>query len=225
MIHVLIVEDDPMVAQINKRYVNSVEGFKVIGCSDNGEDALDFCQKHAVQLIILDIYMPKLNGIEFLKILRREFIMIDVILVTASKESDMIDVALKLGAVDYLIKPFQYDRFKKALDNYLQRIALFKSRENVKQEELDKVTGSSMYIEQMPIAKGLHKNTLNRIYQYFNNKGEVVYTSEELSEQLDLSKVTIRRYMEYLESIGRIHVEIHYGTIGRPSYLYKYIRN
>lgn len=225
MINVLIVEDDPMVAQINKKYVNSIEGFKVIGYSNNGEDALDFCQKHAVQLIILDIYMPKLNGIEFLKILRREFIMIDVILVTASKESDMIDVALKLGVVDYLIKPFQYDRFKKALDNYLQRIALFKSRENVKQEELDKVIGSSMDIEQVPIAKGLHKNTLNRIYQYFNNKDKVFHTSEELSEQLDLSKVTIRRYMEYLESIGRIHVEIHYGTIGRPSHLYKYIKN
>lgn len=224
MINVLIVEDDPMVAHLNKKYVESVEGFKVVGHVDNGEEAFVFCRENKVDLIILDIYMPKLDGIEFLKTLRKEFILIDVILVTASKDKDKIAIALKLGAIDYLIKPFEYERFKKSLETYNKRMLFLNSISYVKQEELDQVTFLTKEKSYVPLAKGLHKNTLTRILDYLKGSNKIIHTSEELSEQLDLSKVTIRRYMEYLESIGEINVEIQYGTVGRPSHIYKFIK-
>ena len=82
MINILIVEDDPMVSDLNKRYINSVEGFKVIGQARDGEAAMKFCRVHDVDLIILDIYMPKMDGLMFLQDLRKRKMDIDVILVT-----------------------------------------------------------------------------------------------------------------------------------------------
>ncbi|MEN8905325.1 MAG: response regulator [Clostridiales bacterium] len=224
MIHVLIVEDDPMVAHLNRKYIESIEGFKVTGEATNGEQAMVFCKKQRVDLIILDIYMPKLDGIEFLKTLRKEFILIDVILVTASKDTETIDIALKLGAIDYLIKPFEYNRLKKSLNNYLKRMEVLNSSKSIIQEDLDKLTYLSEEKLKNTLIKGLHKNTLNMIIEFFKTNEKWEHTSEELAEKLNLSRVTIRRYMEYLESTGEIIMEIQYGTVGRPSHLYRYIK-
>lgn len=223
MIQVLIVEDDPMVAELNRQYVESVPGFRVIGMAANGEQAMSFCQKNKVHLIILDIYMPKFNGIEFLETLRREFILIDVIMVTASREADSVGIALKLGAIDYLIKPFEYDRMKETLENYLKRIELLSSSEQLYQNSLDEIIIRGR--GESPLAKGLHKSTLRRIKQYLEGKGGIVHRSESIADHIGVSKVTVRRYMEYLQSVGDVAIEINYGEIGRPSYLYRYMRN
>lgn len=222
MIKVLIVEDDPMVLSINKKYVGTVEGFKVVATAENGKDALEYLKKHSVDLIILDVYMPKLDGINFLKELRRRLINADVILVTASKEGESIDEALKLGAVDYLIKPFEYERLKSALENYIGRYQLLRGSNIIKQEDIDRITKRSNHLIENTLQKGLHKKTLERIRGFMKNNKEVYFTSEEVSEKLEVSRVTVRRYLEYLVSIDELKLEIEYGSIGRPSHLYKY---
>lgn len=225
MINVLIIEDDPMVAQLNRRYVNSLEGFNVSGHAVNGQDALKYCNENLVDLIILDIYMPKLDGLEFLKLLKKDHTYIDVIFVTASNETEMIKTALNLGAVDYLVKPFEYNRFRQALLKYLERKKLLTSEENINQILIDKIINGDEEVKSSTLSKGLHKNTLDRILRYLEKNEQPIYTSDQLSKDLDVSKVTIRRYMDYFESIGKVHMEIQYGTIGRPSYLYTYIKN
>ncbi|KGG81283.1 hypothetical protein Y919_01275 [Caloranaerobacter azorensis H53214] len=223
MIKVLIVEDDPMVAELNKRYVESVDGFSVVGIVSNGEEAMNFCRKNEVDLIILDIYMPKVDGINFLKEIRRRFMMIDVILVTASRETQNIDAALKLGAVDYLIKPFEYERLKKALENYADRCRVLQSSKPVKQEEIDAITKVCKMHENNNLKKGLHKKTLQRIRDFMKKHHNEYLTAEIIAEDIALSKVTVRRYLEYMESIGEVEIEVEYGSVGRPSHLYKYI--
>ncbi|RKD22352.1 two-component system, CitB family, response regulator DctR [Caminicella sporogenes DSM 14501] len=223
MIKVLIVEDDPMVAELNKRYVESVDGFSVVGIVSDGEEAMDFCKKNKIDLIILDIYMPRLDGINFLKELRKKFMMIDVILVTASRETQNIDAALKLGAVDYLIKPFEYERLKKALENYVERCKVLHGTKAVKQEEIDVITKACKKSENNSLKKGLHKKTLQRIREFMKKHQNEYLTSEIIAEDIALSKVTIRRYLEYMESIGEVEIEVEYGSVGRPSHLYRYI--
>ena len=222
MIRVLIVDDDPMVAELNRQYVESVEGFAVVGIANNGEEALDFCRKNKVQLIILDIYMPKLNGIEFLKILRKEFILMDVLMVTASSETMSVEVAFKLGVIDYLIKPFEFSRLKLSLENYMKRIEVLSGKADLAQREVDRIMNRDN--KETPLAKGLHKNTLSRIRTYLANSDEQLHKSESLAEHLGVSKVTVRRYMEYLQSVGEIAIEVRYGEVGRPSYLYRSIK-
>ncbi|MGE4282711.1 MAG: response regulator [Clostridia bacterium] len=223
MIDVLIVEDDPMVAQLNRKFVQSVSEFNVIGVASNGEDALTYCKRYKIDLIILDIYMPKIDGISLLKELRKRFTMIDVIFVTASKEVQNIDAVLKLGAVDYLIKPFEYERLKQSLENYAGRYILLRQKDIVKQEELDKITRSFNPLKEDMLIKGLHKKTLERIRKFIRDNSELYFSSEILSHKMGLSKVTVRKYLEYLETIGEISLKVEYGCLGRPSHLYKSI--
>ncbi|MDF2839927.1 MAG: hypothetical protein K0Q99_698 [Clostridia bacterium] len=224
MIRVLVVDDDPMVAELNKRYVESVSGFKVIDVLHNGEDALRILKSTKVDLLILDVYMPKLDGISLLEEMRKNLIVADVILVTAAKEVNEIDKALKFGAVDYLIKPFDGERIKKALNNYLKRYKLIHCKNIFRQEDIDSITNMSKAIEDCETEKGLHKDTLRRVREFMIKNSEGFLTSEEVSEKMGLSKVTIRRYLEFLAANDEVITEIEYGSIGRPSYLYKSIK-
>ncbi|MFZ5966206.1 MAG: response regulator [Bacillota bacterium] len=224
MIKVLIVEDDPMVAQINKRYVESIDGFEVREIAVNGEEALQIMKRIKIDLVIVDIYMPKLNGIDMLKAMRKSGIMADVIMVTAARETQQVDEALTLGAVDYLIKPFEYERLKNALESYQGRFRLLKKQQVAAQADIDKITMGKNYNRESMTQKGLHSNTLNRIRKFMENHHDCFLTSEEVAEKLGITKVTVRRYLEYLESIGEVKLEVEYGSIGRPSHRYKYIK-
>ena len=223
MIKVLIVEDDPMVAQLNKRYVECVNGFQVTAIACNGEEALRYVKNSRIDLIILDIYMPKLDGVSFLKELRKRYIKIDVILVTAAREAENIDEVLKLGAVDYLIKPFEFERLERSLDNYLLRHKLLHNKNEIEQEDIDKITNKHDNNSRYPLKKGLHKNTLEVVRNFVRNNCEHAVTSEEVSEKIKVSRVTARRYLEYLVSIQEVKLEIEYGSTGRPSHLYRYM--
>lgn len=224
MIKVLIVEDDPMVAELNKRFVERVPEFTVAAVVNDGEKALSYLKTIKIDLVILDVYIPKLNGMEVLMEIRKLNIMVDVILVTAAKETDKIDDALKLGAVDYLIKPFEYERLKKSLENYLVRCKVLNNNNIIAQEDIDYITMSINKQKEIGLPKGIHKMTLNRIVQYLEKNKNRLVSSEEISEQLRMSKVTIRRYLDYLEYLGDVKLGIEYGTRGRPSYKYMYVK-
>jgi two-component system CitB family response regulator/two-component system response regulator DctR len=223
MIKVLIVEDDPMVSYLNKKYVDSVEEFKVVEITNNGESALKILKTVKIDLIILDVYMPKMDGIDLLKEMRKRFIMTDVIFVTAARESESIASVLKLGAVDYLIKPFEYEKLKRTLDNYKDRYHLLHQNELMNQEDIDTIMKKGNDNAQVSkLDKGLHKNTLDRIRTFMKKNTGVFLSAEVIAKEMDFSRVTTRRYLDYLISIGEISFEIEYGAVGRPTYLYKY---
>lgn len=224
MIRVLIIEDDPMVARINKNYIESVDGFKILGICGNEVEALEFIKKREVDLIILDIYLPKGDGISILKEIRKIRTNCDVIMVTASTELDNIKDSLRLGVIDYLIKPFEFARLKKALENYLARCSILNGSRTIKQEDIDMFTSSNISLIDETIQKGLNRLTLNRIMRFIEKNAEKQLSVEEISEGLDITKVTVRRYMDYLEKIGYIVREIEYGSVGRPAYKYKIVK-
>jgi response regulator of citrate/malate metabolism len=219
MINVLIVEDDPMVAEIHKRYLNSIEDFKMVAAVENGLKAFEVCARQKINMIILDIYMPEMDGMTLLRTIRERHANIDVIMITASKETKHISEGLQLGAVDYLIKPFEYDRFVTAMEKYKERFYCLQSRNEMSQVELDryfllKDTGKRQ------LKKGVQKNTLRRIRHFISAHDCNGLSSEAIANELGLSKVTVRRYLEYLEELGEVKREVDYGSVGRPSYLY-----
>lgn len=224
MIKVLIIEDDLMLAQIHKEFVDKVNGYCVVSVVHNGEEALKLLKSLKVDLIILDVYMPKMDGFALLEAIRKEAIAMDCIFVTAAKRSDQVDHAFKLGAVDYLVKPFDFNRLKSSLDQYSKRRELITSKLVVHQEDIDNLLKRSKEnISETDLPKGLNKLTLKRINKFIHeNKGET-FKSDEIASCLDLSKVSVRKYFEHLESTGKINIITEYGTRGRPSYLYKII--
>ena len=101
---VLIVEDDPMVAMINEQYIKRNKSFEIVGKCSDGASALDFLESNAVDLLILDVFMPKMDGFETLRKIRNKQITVEAIMVTAANDRDSSEEALHLGIVDYSIE-------------------------------------------------------------------------------------------------------------------------
>lgn len=223
MIHTVIVEDDPMVAQINHQYLQRLGEFQIDGVFNNGKDALDFFRVQPVDLAILDVYMPGINGIELLRQMRAGHIKTSVIMVTAATEMQMVEEALHLGIVDYLIKPFSFKRFQEAVQKYLMKENVFKSSRTVNQTVVDRLLNNELApgVEQRDLRKGLNQKTLDYIYHYLQEHAGEKHTCESLSVSSGLSKVTIRRYLNYLIETGRVASSIDYETGGRPGVLYQ----
>ena len=218
---VLIVEDDPMVAMINEQYVCKNPKFVVAASCRNGQEALDYLDTNQVDLIVLDVYMPYMDGIETLKKIREKKVSAEVIMVTAANDSSTIEETMHLGVIDYLIKPFAYDRFQVALEKFVSKATAFKENAVMDQSCIDKMISSGIESgDKKMLPKGIQKKTLKRIQEYLQEE-QGWQTVDMLSEKLGISIVTARHYLTYLEELGEITSDINYETGGRPSLLYK----
>ncbi|MGL5437191.1 MAG: response regulator [Lachnospiraceae bacterium] len=223
MIRVMVVEDDPMVMDITCKYIESIPGFQICAKAGSGGEALRLITQKPVELVVLDIYMPIMNGMEFLTKVRSMGMTVDAMLLTADNNMSMISKALQLGAVDYLIKPFSYDRFRAALEKYQKRYQLLQEQKQVTQEQLDDIFKSEAGGRENQLQKGIHGKTLEGVRAYVRSSVKETISQSEISEALSLSKVTVRRYMEYLVAVNEVVLQIEYGTVGRPTYMYKRI--
>src|SRR5665648_90745 len=109
-IDIVLVEDDPMVMAVNEGFIKQIEGFRIKSTARTGQDAIKIIQSLSPQLVILDIYLPDLDGIQVLKEIRRQGIPSDVIMITAAQDVSTVQDVLRLGVVDYIIKPFKFEK-------------------------------------------------------------------------------------------------------------------
>lgn len=224
MYKVIIIEDDPMVASINKQYVELTPSFHVEATFKNGILALQYLKNKSVDLIILDYYTPQMNGDEFIDQLHAAGMTPAVIMVTSANDAETIRRLVSRGVVDYLVKPFEYDRFKAALERFATRQdELSKSSSDMGQADIDRLfslpdaSASSAHL-----TKGLNEHTLNMIRDFLADKKDAVWSSEQISEQVHLSRITVRRYLNYLVETGELVSTIDYQTGGRPSIKYRH---
>lgn len=220
MIKVLIVEDDPMVAELNRRYIERIDGFLFCGIVKNGDDALAFLQEKTVDLVLLDIFMPNMNGLELLAAIRQQNYSVDVIVVSAARDNQSIQAALRNGAVDYLIKPFEFDRMQTALVAFKKRLQLIRESANLSQRDLDQQVFARNLQLDSELPKGLDRNTIKRVWERILEQQEE-FTAEEMANYVGLSPVSIRKYLKYFQSVDLLNVEISYGAVGRPVYRYR----
>lgn len=225
MINVLIVEDDPMVAEFNKRYLSNVDGFRLVDIAYSVEEATDIIESIEIDLILLDVYMPGKNGLDLLSSIREKGLAIDVILITAASDVDNIQSALHYGVIDYLIKPFEFLRFKQALLRYKEKFEVLHKRENLNQQELDQKLFNPEQIEvkeQKSLPKGLTKSTLLIIMDTIKQLKS--FSTDEIAVCAKISRVSVRKYLVFLAEIEVLEETLTYG-IGRPVYYYSYKGN
>ena len=137
MYRVVIVEDDPMVSLINRTYVERDPRFQVVQTFQDGRAALDWLEQNPVDLAVLDVYMPLFTGVELLRELRRRGVDVDAVMVTAANDRQTVDALLKMGVVDYLVKPFTAERFQRALETFCRHRAAV-AEASVEQSALDR---------------------------------------------------------------------------------------
>ncbi len=225
MIKTVIVEDDRMVASINGQFAERTTGIQIVAVFHNGRDALAFLESSDVDLLLLDLYMPDLSGLELLEILRKQQRQMDVIMITAANDTKSLEKALRLGITDYLVKPFQYERFAQAMDKVVMRRKIVASGLDFTQEDVDKLLSVSRPNEQskvMELEKGLQRPTLEKIRRCLQERLAEPLTAEYISTNTDLSKITVRRYLNYLIEAEEVSSTIDYSTGGRPRVLYQW---
>ena len=221
MYSVLIVEDDPMVAMINEQFVSRHKDFTVVEKCGDGESALQYLEGNKVDLVIMDVYMPVMDGFETLRQIRKKQIEVDVIMVTAANETESLKQGLHLGVVDYLVKPFTFERFKMALDKYLAQVDALKDLEKVNQKNIDNLIDKSRKTVDELHPKGIQEKTMQMILDYMKENTNKWLTGDEIAEKVGLTGVTVRRYMSHLTETGMVIGDMNYETGGRPCMIYK----
>ncbi|OHE61432.1 MAG: hypothetical protein A2Z99_18415 [Treponema sp. GWB1_62_6] len=218
-IRVMVVEDDFMVADIHRQVTEQVDLFKVVKVALNGKDALAALAGGGIDLVILDVYLPDIMGMDILKEARNREYPVDFILVTAAQDTRTVELSMRYGIVDYLIKPFGFDRFKAALAEYRRRRTL-PSSGPVDQVRLDTLLERKAPVTSAKsLPKGISALTLAKVTAFLEKvPGEILAAG--LMEPLSLSRVTARRYLEYLAETGTLKREIRYQKVGRPLVFY-----
>ena len=220
MYKVLVVEDDPMVRMINEQYVLMNKDFCIASSVKNGQEALDYIKENKVDLVILDVFMPFMNGVEFLKKLREQKLKTEVIMVTAANDTATLEETMHLGVIDYLVKPFALERFQVALEKFTAKMNAINGSDVLDQNLIDSIISNSPQKKSKEYPKGIQEKTLERIKTRFENKNDW-HSVELIAEKLGISIVTVRHYVNYLVKEGFLQESINYETGGRPSMLYK----
>lgn len=216
-ITVFIVEDDPMVLEINKEFLKKIPHFTCVGSAVTGEEALDKIKKLNPELVLLDKFLPDISGIEILVKLRSKRIPCDVIMITAARDADVIKEAMRLGAVDYMVKPFRFERYKKSLEDYYYMARKIGQLNELKQEDIDEWLGNTE--ESIDLPKGLNELTMKQIIVKLIEISTPT-TAENLAKLVGMSRVTVRKYLDFLANNGKVTIEMKYGRVGRPTKLY-----
>jgi two-component system response regulator DctR len=228
LIKVLLIEDDPMVQEVNKQFVERVIGFRVTGTAGTGLEGMELIRRLEPDLVILDVFMPLQDGLETLMQIRREQLPVDVMVISAANDQHTIGRMLQNGALDYIIKPFKFERVKQALEHYRSMKGMLEKDGAVSQTELDRLlygSGESNSVngrgaapepeaEDEPLPKGLQAVTLKQITLFLSGQSRPL-SAEEVAEGVGIARVTARRYLDYLEKSGKVRLDLQYG-VGRP---------
>ncbi|MGB8956998.1 MAG: response regulator [Tumebacillaceae bacterium] len=223
--NVLIIEDDPRIAEINRRFVEKVPGYQVIGIATDEGQAKEQLEVLRPELVLLDIFFPDMNGLDLLRYIQENHRETDVIIITAAKEVETVREAIRGGVFDFIVKPMVFDRFQKTLLKYQEYRRKFDrikaDGSQINQEEIDLLIHSvgQKSTKDAYLPKGIDKLTLEKVSAVLIQTRQDL-TAEAMAKEIGASRSTARRYLEYLVSQGQALADLSYG-VGRPERVYR----
>ena len=228
----IIVEDDLMVCAILEKQLGRFSQLQLCGNFRSCSDALTYLTEdpEGAQLVVLDYYMPGMNGIEFLAELRKTNIDVQVIMITSAGDYSIIRSAMCHGICDYVLKPFNSARLEKAIGRFETTMRLIKTTHVWTQDKVDTLLSPHKHYNVEPVNESgvpspgkINKTTLENVRAYMRLNAGKKMPLVEISEGLTLSTVTSRRYLKYMNSLGEINITLDCKTGGRPSEIFEYI--
>lgn len=219
-IRTIIAEDDLRIAEIQHRFLEKLDAFETVGLAHNLEDCREMIDILKPDLVLLDIYFPDGNGLEFLKSLRDENRNIDVILVTAARDVESVKSAMHGGVFDYIVKPLEFSRMRDSLSRYQDHFERLNALDTVEQSDIDGLlpranTDNPANRPVSLLPKGIDVLTLNKVRDVFQSAPDS-QGAELVGQNIGISRTTARRYLEYLVSTNELVVDVTYGGVGRP---------
>jgi response regulator of citrate/malate metabolism len=218
VIRVLVVDDDFRVARIHSAFVDRVDGFRTVGVAHSGAEALAAASRLNADLILLDLYLPDVFGLDLINQLRVAGVEGDVIVISAANESDTVERALKLGVANYLLKPFTMRDLAARLEEYRSQHGSTRRRTLGDQADIDRIFGrTDAGPGQLP--KGLSPETSELVLATLEERDQEL-SAQECADAVGISRVSARRYLEHFAAQGRVQVSLRYGNRGRPERRY-----
>jgi response regulator of citrate/malate metabolism len=200
-IRVLVVEDDTMLAAAHQELAGRVPGFEVVGVAHSGGEALRFLAARPVDLILLDVYLPDMTGLEVCRAVRAQGRSTDVIAVTSARDLEVVRAAVTQGVVAYLLKPFTFASLRDKLLQYAEY------RRQVTAGEPTRVAA---------------QHDVDRVLATLRAPGRPAQPTQ-VADDIGVSRVTARRYLEHLATQRLASRSPRYGgTAGRPEYRYRW---
>ena len=231
-IRVLVVDDEPITADAHAEYVRRLAGFEVAGVAADGREAMRLLRDSStvtpgqpavssVDLVLLDMNLPDIHGLDLCRRIRAAGLEVDVIAITAVRDVAVVRASVTLGIVLYLIKPFTYKNFAEKLEAYRGFRAQWEVPDALAtQSEVDASFASLRAPGQPQLEKGLSADTLDAVIHAVRSSATAL-SAGELAARLELARVTARRYLEHLVADGVLERAPRYGSPGRPEYEYR----
>ena len=216
---VLVVDDDFMVARIHTQFVERTPGFRVVGVASSGGAALADIARLRPDLVLLDVHLPDMTGIEVLRRLRADGDDVGVLVVTAAREADTVRAAASGGAVHYLVKPFDYDDLRVRLESFRSAHLALSGSVAPGQQDIDAVFGAAAPAPAATLPKGLSPQTADLVATALREADEL--SAAECADAVGISRVSARRYLEHFVARGSAAVRLQYGGAGRPERRYR----
>jgi response regulator of citrate/malate metabolism len=225
-VRVLVVDDDFMVARLHAELVASLDGFEVAGVVQNGKDALEAAARLRPDIVLLDVYLPDLSGVQVLEELRGGGSPeADVVMITAARDTETVSRALRLGAVHYLVKPFALADLSDRLRQVAAARQQLRGEAPLGQADIDRVFGAVRTPTPLRgLPKGLSEPTMRLVVARLRGQ-DAAESASEVADRSGLSRVSARRYLEHLTGMGWVEVSLRYGAAGRPERLYRWVRD
>lgn len=224
-IRVLVVEDEPVAAAAHQAYVERVPGFSVAGVARTGGEACRLVAAGGVDLVLLDMRLPDMSGLDVLHRLRSRGHLCDVIAITSVRDVGVVRRALAHGVTQYLIKPFTFAGFRDKLEQYAAFAAQVGAADGpVAQLDVDRLLVASRRAPVDPhLPKGMSPETLALVSDALRAAPEGLSASE-VADAVGASRVTARRYLEHLTATGAAERRMRHGGPGRPEVGYSWAR-
>jgi Response regulator of citrate/malate metabolism len=221
VIQVLVVDDQPVVAEGHRVLIDRVPGFEAVAVVHDGLAALARVRHGDIDLVLLDLSMPGMHGLDVCSALQEIPDAPDVMIVTAARDLVSVRAAVRHGAVHYLIKPFSFATLRSKLEHYATyRAAAAGGRDVIDQGEIDAALGALRDPSGAALPKGMSRETLAAVRAVLLTTPDGL-TAAGAAQLVGTSRVTVRRYLEHLVAVGGCEREPVYGRTGRPELLYR----
>jgi response regulator of citrate/malate metabolism len=222
VIGVLVVEDEPVAADAHAAYVERVPGFRVVGRAATGAEALRRLRAGGVDLVLLDMNLPDMHGLDIIRAMRVAGHGADVIAVTSARDLAVVRAAVSQGIVQYLLKPFAFAALREKLERYQAYRDQVSGRDEVVagQHEVDRMLATLRGTEGHVLPKGVTPESLDAVVAVLRESAEGM-SAGQVGERIGVSRVTARRYLEHLAEVGVLVRHMRYGGVGRPEVEYR----